>query len=488
MAERGQLCNFGSMFRIRTFLIALLLLPVMAGWGRLQAQPYIIQGTIQNAGEGEIYLASYYGDQFTVVDSLESASGFFYFMLGEEVPAGIFRLIYATKENGVLNENRFVEFIFNKENFELVIRAGAEGPEPVFQNSLENEVYSAFMAYEMEYESAIMALYGRLFRQAAGAPDSVASARYDALQRDRTRFMDSLSERYPQLYAVRIMNAFRSPFTPGSMTHQERIDTLKISFFDHARIDDPALLYAPVYNFKLIDYLSLFKVDTLTLAEQEMEFITAVDQIMDHVSSEPELREFVVDFLMEGFEMLGMEQVQLHLADHYLDETCETDVAELVRERMEGYRLMAPGRTAPDVVVMDVEGSSHRLSMLERPYVLVVFWASSCSHCRETLPELLEWYQDENDIGLEVMAISIDTSTAEFERYMQQLQPTWITAHDPLGWNGRIASQYFVYATPTMFLLDPYRKILARPGNFKQFLRAVRKLEPAGPLETVPGQ
>lgn len=477
MAVMGQMCNFGFMLRSGRYRLLVLIFLGLAAGPRLWAQPYIIQGTIENAEEGKVYLASYYGDSFTVVDSLESASGFFYFMLGEEVPAGIYRIIFSTREHGVLNENRFVEFIFNKENFELVVTAGAQGPEPVFQNSLENEVYTQFMAYELDYESAIMGLYNRLFLQQPGSCDSVTADQYDALQRDRTRFMDSLSARYPGLYAVRIMNAFRSPFTPGSMTHQERIDTLKISFFDHARIDDPALLYAPVYNFKLIDYLSLFKVDTLTLAEQEMEFITAVDQIMDHVSSEPVLRDFVVDFLMEGFEMLGMEQVQLHLADHYLDETCETDVAEMVRERMEGYRLMAPGRTAPDFVVMDAEGSSHRLSMLERPYVLVVFWASSCIHCRETLPELLEWYQNENEIGLEVVAISMDTSTVEFERYIQQLQPTWITAHDPLGWNGRIASQYYVYATPTMFLLDPYRKILARPGNFKQFLRAIRKLE-----------
>ena len=126
---------------------------------------------------------------------------------------------------------------------------------------------------------------------------------------------------------------------------------------------------------------------------------------------------------------------------------------------------------------MDTGGSSHRLSMLERPYVLVVFWASSCIHCRETLPELKQWYGNENDIGLEVLAISIDTVTAQFERYMEELQPPWITAHDPLGWNGRVASQYHVYATPTMLLMDRYRKILARPGNFRQFQRAVRKLE-----------
>lgn len=477
MAVTGQMFNFGWMKRSRLLQLFSLVVPLVAGWSPLQAQPFIIQGTIENAAEGKVFLASYYGDSFTVVDSMESASGFFYFMLSEEVPAGIYRLIFTTQEDGVLNEKRFVEFIFNRENFELVVRRGREGPEPYFQNSVENEVYTRFMAYELGYESAIMALYSRLFMQQEGSTDSVTAAQYDALQRDRIRYMDSLSDRYPDLYAVRIMNAFRSPFTPGYMTHQQRIDTLKISFFDHARIDDPSLLYAPVYSFKLIDYLSLFKIDTLTLAEQEMEFIMAVDQIMDHVSTEPELRNYVVDFLLEGFELLGMEQVQAHLADHYLDETCETDVAELVRERMEGYRLMAPGKTAPDFVIMDLEGSSHRLSMFESPYVLVMFWASSCIHCRETLPELLEWYENENDIGLEVVAISIDTSTAAFQRYMEDFLPSWITAHDPLGWNGRVASQYYVYATPTMFLLGPYREILARPGNFRQFSRAVRKLE-----------
>lgn len=462
--------------RIHTSLPILLFL--LQGWGfGLLAQPYIIQGTIEDAEEGKVYLASYYGDRFTVVDSLESASGFFYFMLGEEVPAGIYRIIFTTREEGVLNENRFVEFIFNRENFEVVVEGGPQGPEPLFENSAENEAYTRFMAYELEYEAAVMALYNRLFMQRKGWCDSVSAAQYDELQQHRERFMDSLSARYPGRYAVRIMNAFRSPFTPGTMTHQERIDTLKVSFFDHARIDDPALLYAPVYSFKLIDYLSLFKVDTLTLSEQEQEFITAVDQIMDHVSPGPELRSFVVDFLMDGFEMLGMEQVQMHLSENYLDASCETDIAGLVQERMDGTRLMSAGRTAPDFVIMDTEGSSHRLSMLERPYVLVVFWASSCIHCRETLPELKQWYENENDIGLEVLAISIDTTTADFERYLGELQPPWITAHDPLGWNGRVATQYHVYATPTMLLMDRYRKILARPGNFRQFQRAVRKLE-----------
>ena len=88
------------------------------------------------------------------------------------------------------------------------------------------------------------------------------------------------------------------------------------------------------------------------MEQQEEQFMEAVDQIMMQCSPVPELRSFVVEFMLEGFELLGMEQVQVHLADQYLDESCESDLAELVRSRMEGYRKMAVGATAPDFTVI----------------------------------------------------------------------------------------------------------------------------------------
>ena len=38
-------------------------------------------------------------------------------------------------------------------------------------------------------------------------------------------------------------------------------------------------------------------------------------------------------------------------------------------------------------------------------------------------------------------------------------------------------AEYFIYATPALFLLDSNRTILARPKGYRQFLRAVKKLE-----------
>jgi len=290
--------------------------------------------------------------------------------------------------------------------------------------------------------------------------------------------MDSLTQLYPGLYAIRIMNAFRAPVVSGIMSHHERIDTLKRLFFDVAPIDDPSLLYAPVYTYRLVEYLSLFRVDTFTLEQQEVQFIEAVDRIMVNVAPLPELRSFVVEFLLEGFELLGMEQVQVHLADHYLDESCESEVTELVQARMEGYKRMKVGSVAPDFTVRDLHGKNHTLSDLPNSYVLVMFWATTCTHCRDMIPELQNWYLQDNRPDVEVVAISIDSSTALFNKYIAETELSWITFHDPLGWHGKLAGDFHIYATPTLFLLDHNRSIVARPANFRQLQRSLKKLIP----------
>jgi len=436
----------------------------------LAGQTYVVRGSIENAEKGQVYLAAYHNDRFSIVDSMKTATGSFYFLFNESSEPGLYRVIFSDRVDGVRSVQRFFEFIFNRENVEVYVAAGERGPLPYFDNTVENQVYRLFQDYELAYEAQVMLTYGQL-------PDPRAVFRYDSIQLARQHFMDSLTLLFPDLYAVRMMNAFRAPLIPGDKTHAERIDTLKNCFFAHAALDDPLLLNAPVYTFKIIDYLSLFKVDTLSLEEQEERFCQAVDGIMAHVSADVSLRSFVVDFLLEGFELLGMEKVVLYIADHYLDEACESDVAELVRSRMEGYRAMTTGSMVPDFVIRDMHGYNHQLSRLDFDYRLVVFWASTCEHCQHMLPELNRWYVEERAFDLEVVAISIDTSEANFQLYTEMLEPEWIHARDPLGWNGKIAADYFIYATPSLFLLDREQHILARPTSFRQFQRAVKKLE-----------
>jgi len=37
-------------------------------------------------------------------------------------------------------------------------------------------------------------------------------------------------------------------------------------------------------------------------------------------------------------------------------------------------------------------------------------------------------------------------------------------------WDGKVAKDYNIFATPTMFLIDANRKILAKPETFEELL------------------
>jgi peroxiredoxin len=453
-----------------------IVLLVAAGW--LNGQPFMIQGNIEYADQGTVYLAAFHGDRFTVADSVETASGSFYFILPEEAPAGVYRIIYPEVFQGISTRDRMVEFIYNQSDVTMNITLEDSVPMPHFEDSPENHIYFGFMTYQMDYEERLMKVYGQLSPVRPGDPVfESAVENYRWLQEERLRYMDSVSSLYPDLYAVKIMNAFRAPVVSGTLSHAERIDTLKKAFFTCAGIDDPAMLNAPVYTFRIVDYLSLYRRSSLTMAQQEEEFIVAVDQIMAHVGPYQELRTFVVEFMLEGFELLGMEAVQLHLAENYLDESCVSDVATMVRSRMEGYRKMAVGSAAPDLVVTDLGGNSHRISEIPDPYVLLVFWASNCPHCAELIPELHRWYLADTLLGAEVVAISLDSSEAGFMRFTGELGLQWITVRDPQGFFGEAALAYHIYATPMMFLLDNKRTILSKPATLRELQRELRKLE-----------
>jgi thiol-disulfide isomerase/thioredoxin len=144
---------------------------------------------------------------------------------------------------------------------------------------------------------------------------------------------------------------------------------------------------------------------------------------------------------------------------------------------VESYRKMAPGKIAPDIITEDINGNLIALSESEHKYTMVLFWASWCPHCKSMIPELKEWYKKNTEIDLEIMAISIDTARTEWQKTVTENQLPWINCNEPSGWDGKAAVGYNLYATPTMFILDRERKILAKPVTFYEFSLDVDKLK-----------
>jgi peroxiredoxin len=75
------------------------------------------------------------------------------------------------------------------------------------------------------------------------------------------------------------------------------------------------------------------------------------------------------------------------------------------------------GRAAPDFLLPTPDGGEVRFSDLRGKPVLVNFWASWCTPCRQEMPEIVRAYNDRRGEGLVVVAINLQENDAQVREF-----------------------------------------------------------------------
>ncbi len=443
---------------------------------QISGQVNTLTATISGLPDQMVYLARYYKDKVLITDSIRSMNGDIHFIFGEAEGPGTRWLLFGSRDIHSW-QAQYIEFIYDRTDLEIYGTFPELSSTIRFVNSEENVMKQKFDLLEDIYSKKFMAILSLLDTYPSKDEYLEATGKYfETIQKKRDDQLMAISDSFPGTYLSALISAYRQPVVRGDLSSEERIAFLREHYFDLSGISNPDLLASPVYNHRIIEYLSLYKVRT-GIADQEKAFEKAVDVIMANTSSDPELRGFVVEYLLGGFESFQMEDIQTYIADNYVGENCKTDAVELAMERINGYRKMAVGQTAPDIIIRDDKNKTVCLSDSRHKYTAVVFWASYCEHCQKMIPDLVEWYNNEKNIDMDILSVSIDTVTNAWKKYSSDHQIPWTNAIEPLGWNGKAAGDYNVYATPTIFILDRKRTILAKPYTFREFVREVNKLD-----------
>ena len=143
--------------------------------------------------------------------------------------------------------------------------------------------------------------------------------------------------------------------------------------------------------------------------------------------------------------------------------------------KTEKLKLLATaiGSIAPDFSWIE-NGKEFQLSNLNEVnnYVLV-FWSTGCSHCLKEIPELHKFLQGKKDI--KVIAFAMERNDLDWEK-MKITLPNW---HHVLGlnkWNNKTARIYNINTTPTYFVLDSNKKIIANPIALKDLETLIKQL------------
>ncbi len=134
---------------------------------------------------------------------------------------------------------------------------------------------------------------------------------------------------------------------------------------------------------------------------------------------------------------------------------------------------MKKGNTAPDIAFAGENiqngapvSAPTKLSELKAGYKLIVFGASWCPKCTEEIPQIAARYGKWKPFGMEVVFVSMDTDPQAFRGFANNFP--FLSYCDCKKWESPVATDYYVFATPTMFLLDAAHIIVLRPNSVKQ--------------------
>lgn len=182
----------------------------------------------------------------------------------------------------------------------------------------------------------------------------------------------------------------------------------------------------------------------------------STDYLVANLQGQDALLHKVVTELFSLFEKRSLFNCSEHLALKMLTQnSCVLE--KKLAKRFEKYRSMKVGSSVKDIVFSD----SLSLSQLPNKYTLLVFGASWCPKCVEDLPKLAANYTKWQNKGVEIVFISLDTDKKQFEAFTKIFP--WFSYCDFKKWEGKAVKDYYVFATPTMYLLNSELKLLLSP-------------------------
>jgi thiol-disulfide isomerase/thioredoxin len=290
---------------------------------------------------------------------------------------------------------------------------------------------------------------------------------------ENNRFLNYYNQLPDQLYVKKYVKyrQFLMDIINSTSPYGKKIDSIESNFLSF-NFNDPDLLNSGLYFQILENYFQIL--EGYGQLDQVYSHINKnIDYLLESLMSDTRSLDVITEHLFMFFEKRSLFKSSEYLALKMLNQS-SCRLSDKNTALFEQYRKLAIGKTAPDIDY----GQNKKISGLSNDYKLVVFGASWCPTCQNEYPKLIEKYaQLKTNNNLEIVYISIDTNLDQFKNFYNNAP--FIVYCDQKGWETSSAREYFVFATPTYFLLDKDLKILAKirsSEHLDAWLKSIKSL------------
>ena len=422
-----------------------------------------IKVNVENIKGNKAMLYSLSGERTTSIDSIYSSKpGEFVYQPKNVLYNGIYRLKF--------DKNKWIDFIYDGKDISL--RADANNVLDSLRviTSESNKLFYTFIRLNKAYKTKTELLQLILARYPKDDEYySQTQKRLVELQNKYKEFVNIDSQKESNSFIAEYIHSAQLPVIDYEIPPQQQIDFLKTHALDYVDFNNSLLIDSDVFTNKAIEYLTYYRNPQLPKELVEKEFMKAVDTLLNKAKVNQLVYQHITEYLIDGFKKFGFDNVLDYIVDNYVikDNIClDEDVEGMIKKRIDQARYLKIGNVVPDIILQDSSGNKIELNKIDAEKTLIIFYASWCPHCKELMPKLKDLYNSYTSKPIEVMAISLDNDHNDWINFIKTNCANWINVSDLKGWDGKAATDYFIYATPTMFLVDKQLRIIAKPMTF----------------------
>jgi peroxiredoxin len=113
------------------------------------------------------------------------------------------------------------------------------------------------------------------------------------------------------------------------------------------------------------------------------------------------------------------------------------------------------GDIAPDFTLQTIDGKNYRLSDFHGKKVLLNFFATWCPPCKGEMPHMEEFYKQNKDDGIVVLAVNLTTGESDPNNSLPKFISNYgLTFPVLLDRQGNIGDIYQAFSIPTSYFID----------------------------------
>ena len=383
--------------------------------------------------------------------------GNFEIKLDSTVAGGMFRLVYALPQD----EYNF-DIIYNgKEDVNLNF-SPAIGVK--FLSSVENTLIASYTESMGLVTQEIGSFY-----QSEGTDSLKIASVFKTQEETQVKFEEAAKGTLASHFII----ANRS-YTPERFEDLTTyIQNLRIHFFEHVDFNDEILQSSDFLIERILNFVFGMRNEGL---DQVASFQKNIDDVVLAMKNgTPEIRSTLLEILWQQMVDSNNETIANYISDTYLMQLAESLEDQELVSGLKLFESLSVGNTAPDFSfdhTKDGQTTITKLSELtDSENYILVFWSSTCGHCLKEIPKLQSYMRTFEDNEFKVIAFGMEDEPENWNKEIVKY-PEFIHVYGEDKWKNTTARAYNVRSTPTYYILDKDKKIIAKPYD----VEALRKL------------